>query len=424
MCGLPGPGYHGGAVTCWAIIRAMVARGHDVTLLSLYDNSSANPYLVAREDQLRLLSGLGVRVELLEYAGEPSAGRPDGKSSWRRLKTVFDVRRSIATYFPWARLAPALEERLAAVGPGAIFCYHFDALSAVYAARVAPVMAGVGDLWHLPGYFRWKEQKPSLRKYLVAWPRHRLIAWMAKRQMREMLKYCRVRGAFAAHYAEWLNRREGWRDVLYLRTPAHDPVGGNWRALRSEHEAKRAPGKYRILLMGDLEATATSSGLRVFVRDVLPRLDRAIGRESFEVHVVGGGRLPDEFRALAGHPSIRLMGRVSPADGEFLGADALLVPTPITLGIRVRIITALSYGCCVVTHEANTRGIREIRHGVNALVAGTGPRLAQELIRALENGPLRKRIQEGARQTFEEYFSETTAANRIVETLESVVSGQ
>jgi glycosyltransferase involved in cell wall biosynthesis len=111
---------------------------------------------------------------------------------------------------------------------------------------------------------------------------------------------------------------------------------------------------------------------------------------------------------------------VVPADPEFLAADLMIVPTNIPLGIRVRVVTAWSFGCPIVAHRANAAGIPEMQDGVNALLADTDVELADAVSRALGDEALLRRLSEGGRRTFEKWFSESAAGQAIVDEMEKV----
>ena len=48
--------------------------------------------------------------------------------------------------------------------------------------------------------------------------------------------------------------------------------------------------------------------------------------------------------------------------------NILLVPNEIDIGIRVRIITGLSFGAIIVTHSSNLKGIPELKNNSNCLI--------------------------------------------------------
>lgn len=417
-CGLPGPAYHGGAVTCWAILRAMVAEGHRVSYVSLFDTSQANPYLSSRDVQAEAIRELGVPIHFVEYRHDLLV--PADQTFQQRLATYCPP--TMAKLFPWSTLVSRVDGILGNISPDAVFVYHFDALSAVYHSRQAPIVAGVGDLWHLPSFFLWKAQPCSIRKYTVGLALQAVHYLASRALMRKMLLPCAGRGAFAAHYASELRSMAGLENTRYFHTPAHDPVGAEWREARQKaRQARLAAGSHRpkILMIGDITGTAARWGLRILVHDVIPALEQSLGKDGFEIHLVGGGSIAREFSVLETLPCIKIRGRVVPPDPEFLDADVLFVPTPITLGIRVRIITGFSFGSCLVTHIANAAGIPELKDGANALIADSGPALAQALIRAIREPELRSQLAQGARTTFETAFSEDTAAREIVRAVES-----
>ena len=112
-----------------------------------------------------------------------------------------------------------------------------------------------------------------------------------------------------------------------------------------------------------------------------------------------------------------------PSD-EFLSADALVVPTPIKLGTRVRILTAFSYGCPVVAHEANALGIPELAARRNVLLGSSADELADAIVRVTGDDVLRRRLEDGGRTTFERWFAPGVAAERLVELLGSIAAGR
>ncbi len=407
--GLPGRSYHGGAITCWSIIKAMIKRRHKVSVLSLFDdNPRTNPYIESRENEPQTLSHMGVDLHFIEYDQEALYNASSETTS------------TMIHFFPWAILQGEVQKKIDEIKPDAIFCYHFDALSATYITETAPIMAGVGDLWHMPAWYRWRMSRPSLKKIIKEARWQLFFARRATEFMCEMLRRCSKKGVFAAHYAAWFRQKKGLSDTLYLQTPVYDPAGGEWETLRREYLNN---GKIPIILMiGELVSTVTKSGFEVLVKDILPILEREYGREGFEIHLVGGHALPDRFRILKEKPYVKIKGRVAPADKEFLNSTILLVSNSIPLGIRVRILNGFSCGCCVVTHKANLSGIPEIRHNENALVASSGKKLAHEIIRALSDADLRRQLQRNARATYERYFALDTAGSKIADRIEEMVS--
>lgn len=397
--GVPNPTSGGGALTAWSVIRHLTDRGHEVTVLPLVRPDDADPSGLGAERRLDALRGIGVSVRPVpSRAGEPGA------------------RSRSANLFPTLVDADAVREAVAAVDPEAVFVYHFEALAASRLVD-APRLAAVGDPPHLPALYRWRaEPKPRDLHRLrteIAVRRH------ARRQERitvALLRECDAAGAFAAHHAAEL-RQAGVDCCQYFRTPIPDPVGDAWRQERDRHTGS---GRPTILLIGHLSGTVTLDGLRLFAREILPRLDAALGRNGFEVRIVGGYEGPPSLRDALSHPAVRFCGHLEDPGDEFLGADVLLVPNAIPLGVRVRILSGFSYGCCVVSHAANSLGIPELAGGENALVGDSSERLAEAVLVALGDRELHRRLESGARGTYERSFSLEAAGGRIEEVLEGI----
>jgi glycosyltransferase involved in cell wall biosynthesis len=186
------------------------------------------------------------------------------------------------------------------------------------------------------------------------------------------------------------------------------------------HEAD----KPRVLLVGHLKGAVTLEGLQRFATGVLPRLEAELGADGFEVRLAGGFDPPPKLARALDRPSVHLLGHVEDAGPEFRSAHVMLVPNSITLGIRVRIITAFAYGCCIVTDRANTLGIPELAHEHNALIADSPEGLARETVRALGDSALRARLGAAARETYERAFQPRIAVGRIADTLERIAGGR
>jgi glycosyltransferase involved in cell wall biosynthesis len=364
------------------------------------------------EDQIAELEKSGARVRIVTAGNGPS--RPPKENRWRAALWP-----GIEQYYPACLLGPRLRELLEADRPDVAFAYHFEALAALRGASV-PVFGAVGDPSHLPGWYAWRAAPAWSMTYLShSWST--LVSCVhLPRYMRALFAPCRATGAFAAHHAAWF-RRIGVRGCEYLRTPLIDDAGPDCEAQRAR---LHTPGKTktRILLVGHLKGTATLSGLYLFAREILPRLEAELGAANLDVRVVGGYEPPADLRALLDRPSVHMAGQVEPATEEFLRCDVLLVPTPIRLGIRIRILTGFATGSCIVAHTANSLGIPELIDGKNALLGRTGAELAAAVLRASTDGALRAQLRREARRTYEQYFSLETAGRLIVDELGQVAA--
>jgi glycosyltransferase involved in cell wall biosynthesis len=399
----------GGALTSWSVMHALLDDGHSVGACILVGRHTG-PGAYGHADHLRAIERLGVAVEVVQLPDATPADRTG--VSLRRLRR--GLAPPLSAYYPTAAAstAAATREAVRRLEPDAIFAYHFEPLAALRAGPSlgVPLVAGVGDPSHLPAYYRWRLSGRSgvpvgeARRALQVL---RNSLWMTY-YMRRMMTACDVVGAFAAHHAQWF-KRIGVHQCQYFRTPVVDEGGAKWAERRKEAVSE----KPKILLIGHLAGIATLSGLYLFAREVLPVLEAELGTNGFEVHVVGGYEPPTDLATLLSRPSVRMRGQIEPADDEFLSCHVLVVPTPIPLGIRVRIVTGFSFGCTVVAHASNALGIPELRHGENVLLARDGASMAEMVLTALGDSSLRQRLGAAGRNTFETFFAPEVAGRRI-----------
>jgi glycosyltransferase involved in cell wall biosynthesis len=407
---VPNPTATGGAVTAWTILTELLAQGHEPTVVVLTDPELYDPTAVAIGERAARVRELGAGVvEVTSGSAAYFRSRPRGpaerlRRAWRPLAEEL---------YPNLVDADAVRRAVAETEAEAAFVYHFEMLAASRELHV-PRLAAVGDPPHLSALYRFREQLPVPRALrgvvrLQAQLRHQPGLLV------RFLNEAEASGAFAAHHAGWLRRR-GAADCRYLRTPVPDPgppyaTGGT---------AERPT----VLLVGHLKGVVTLEGLRRFANEILPRLERELGEDGFEVRVAGGYDPPPDLARALDRPSVRLLGHVEGAEEEFRHAHVLLVPNSISLGIRVRVVTGFSHGSCVVSHSANALGIPELEHGRNALIGDSSDELAAHVLRALGDAGLRRSLGEGARATYERFFAPQVAVGEIAGTLERIAVGR
>ncbi len=409
--GLPQPSSNGGPMTCWAIVSTMLDRGHAVLVVTLVEPN--DPFNTS--ERRRMVTSLGAEMLQLRVRGY---GSPDLPANWRN-GFGSTVKPSLGTLHPAVALARQMGTILGGNKFDAVFPYHYVAIAATHGLRGTPRLAVTGDLWHWSNLRRWLQNPPTLSRSYVAWTLSTLAGLRAHtKAMAELLNDCEIKGSFGAYDAAWL-RQHGVLDARYFQSPIVDACGSQWQAMRNSAPARRKPKI--VTAVSNLGATSTSAMLRLFAKEILPRLERELGPDGFEVHVVGEGEPPSELAELLPRSSVILRGRVEPADPEFLSADVLLVPTPIKLGLRLRIVTGMSFGCCLVAHNNEALNIPELTHDHNALLASSGQGLADAVVQAVRDPALRQRLGANARKTYEQSFHPSVAGARIVDEIEALV---
>lgn len=405
--GAPNPTASGGALTAWTVMLHLLERGHDVSVVTLRDAEPYDPTGRSEDERVRAVRRAGAEyVEVTSIAPEWFRSLDRGpldrvRRAWRPLDEELA---------PTLVDGPQVRSAVEATGADVAFVYHWDALAATDGLAI-PRFGAVGDPPQLSHLYRFRDELPhprALRRIVRLQTQLRVQPGVLVR----LLNACAASGAFAAHHAAWL-RSHGAAGCRYLHTPVPDVAGAQWREQR---EAALADAPASVLLIGHLKGVVTLEGLRRFAKEILPRLEEA----GVETRIAGGYDPPSDLSRALDRPSVRLLGHLEGAEDELRRARALIVPNSIPLGIRVRIITAWSLGVCVVSHVANTGGIPELEHGVNALVASSGEGLADVTLRVVGDAEERRKYDAGGRATYERAFAPAVAAGEIVDVLESL----
>jgi glycosyltransferase involved in cell wall biosynthesis len=396
--------YHGGGgVTAYAVIMSLKKQAHKVTVLSLSPSTAIHNERTDT-DYIRALNLHDVQVEILAYKKQS-----DKTSQYRKL---FPRMSDVFTGFDKNK---EVEKVVRRIKPDAIFAYHWDPIASVISVTDIPKLGIVGDPVHLPYLFRKEYYSRVLGSkldipYIKHWILEKTQISRKIKFMDQLLLSCDVSGAFAAHHAQdFITRNVS--NCEYFRTPVPDPFENNTIGNKA--------GKCKILHIGHLQGIATLTGVELLAKEILPELDRLIGKENYEVHLVGGyfDTIAAPIKLLLDHPSVKVRGQISPSDEEFLSSHILLVPTPIELGIRVRIITGFSFGSCIIAHKANSKGIPELVNGENCFMGSDGKSLARACAEVYQDDTLRKKLEMTSRETYDKYFSLSAAGKEISDTL-------
>lgn len=396
--GMPSRGTSGDSLVARTLVERLLALDHEVTavvLLSPGDLEESHGWIDEAEAELAEL-GVGVRRVVVT----PAAPGAD----------------PVAAFFPQGASAPAVHAALAETAPDVVLGFDTGTLLALRGYRGAPVFGIPGDPRHL--VWRYQVLARPLRERLRRGYARELLRYLRfsprlERTLVELAGECDGAGMFGAQHAAWL--RSLGISCLYLPLPVRDrrpaalpprPIGG----------------PLRLLHFGGLGTTGTRLGLVLLARDVLPRLERALGSGAYTVRVVGSGSLaPDLARRLA-RPGVSVVGFVEDSAAEIAAADVFLAPSPYPVGARTRVAEALSIGVAVVAHRDVAAGIPELVDGENALLGATGAQLADCVLRLAGDSILRARLAAGARATYERHFAPDVAGDAVVRELERLAA--
>jgi glycosyltransferase involved in cell wall biosynthesis len=166
-------------------------------------------------------------------------------------------------------------------------------------------------------------------------------------------------------------------------------------------------GSSTFLLAGSLASTVSLTGMYFFAHEVLPNIVDDLRAGRMHIHVVGGGKLSQDLVFMKSVPNIKFLGFVSHDDllKKYAHATALLIPTPIRLGFRTRIMDCFRYRLPTIVHTANQAGFKELEHRANTLMATTGTAFAAAMRELMADQALGEKISEKAYEQFRTRFS-------------------
>ncbi len=419
---IPQPTSEGSAIHIWTIINAMRECGHRVDMLvygvSDYsvDSGWRNPH---KENLVKALESAGFIVHILPKKTPPAIQKKGGLAG----SIINAVKRLISPepidYYEGPLYHEEIQAYANSISADAVVAYSFEAVSAACAAiRGIPIAASTVDLDHVVRVLRKPKLNSFTPKAVIKNLFERLMLSHLSAVEVRLLNNCDLVYSHAAQHCRWL-QEHGVKKAVYL------PVAVPDNALRLIVKPKDSNDPLRIIMVGAVTATATRMGLRFLTDHILPELDTLWQKNrGFELQIFGSGKLDDKTRKNMDFEWIRIMGYAEDIGTEFYNSDILLVPTPDNVGFRTRISEGFSYGCCVVTHVANTLGMPELRDGENSLICNTGRDFSTAISNCLDSLELRQRLSAAARRTFEEKLNGTKGAKKMVAAIEAAVAKQ
>jgi glycosyltransferase involved in cell wall biosynthesis len=378
---LPYPPDSGPRVKTWNVLRYLLARGHQVTLVSF-----------VRPEEIQY-------IPFLEEICEAVYTVPIRRS---RLADVGYMIKSYLTGRPFLierdDLRPMQELVDKLVREGDFHFIHADQLTMVQFAVMGASLC--------------KDKRPK-----VIFDAHNAV-WSIVERMREnahwLLKpVLGVEARRVKRYEGGLLKtvdhvlavtdvdRAGLEEALHFLKDGKDdrvapitvvPIAVDTQKL---HPVERKAGSKNIVTLGTLHYPPNADGIRWFLKEVFPLIRK---RVPDAILTIIGKNPPQDFLDQAEHEpkAIKVTGYV-PDLLPYLQESALMVvPVRAGGGMRVRILEAFAYAMPVVTTTIGLEGIQaEIENDV--LIADTAEDFAKRSIELLENAVLREKLSANGR---------------------------
>ena len=399
----PAPFSNGGAEICWTILNEFKKK-YKITLLIVAGEEEYSKSLNKRN----ILENLCDNILILKS---------------ERESNLFDIFKKKPFYFfnpPLDLLLPALKveksvkEFLRNKNVDFVFAYDWHVAPCVMNLKIKKILI-VGDLLHYPHQVGLLNPKKLGRKRNVTfrsllktigslW----VIVHLKKIQIKIMNKFDNG-GSFGFWDANWL-KSKGVRFSKYYKTPYFDTS----LIRKKNEESLSIKKKFKILTgLGRLHATATGAGLQYLHKYILPILKNKLNENDYEVHILGDGYLNFYTKNILKYKNVFLRGYVKDLHQEIESSDAFLLPTPIFLGYRCRLINSACLSQCMILHKYDVINQPEFIHEKNCMIGDTPESIVENLLRVLNNPNLKKLIKKNARQMYIENFEPGVAMKEI-----------
>ncbi len=159
---------------------------------------------------------------------------------------------------------------------------------------------------------------------------------------------------------------------------------------RAAVEPEPRSARPTVLFCGAMDYTPNVDALRWYFSEIHDLLIQRV--PELRVLIVGKSPCP-EVQAHAQRQGVIVTGSVEDVRPYYRRAWLQMVPLRIGGGTRLKIVESLAIGTPVVSTTIGAQGLG-LTHGANILLADTAQAFADEMVRALQNSPLRQHLGE------------------------------
>lgn len=390
---IPYPPNAGPRVKTWNVLRYLVGRGHDVTLLS-YIRPEEEPYVPTLRQLCRAVHTVPIH-----------RSRPADAYYWLRSHLSgrpFLIERD--------DLKPMRQQvhRLLATEPFDVI--HADQLTMTQFALGAEGMGG-------------KRPFTLFDAHNATWTISDRLATTVPAPLRPILRLetrriQRYEGLLVRQFDHTMVVIEQDRDNLLAGVPAAQrpataarisaiPIAVDTREL----QPVRRRQSLNIMTLGSLNYPPNADGIRWFLQEVFPRIQQQIPQTRLTLI---GKSPPADFVEMARQQpqAIRVTGYVTDLTPYMEEAALMVVPVRAGSGMRVRLLEAFARAMPAVTTTIGLEGI-EANHEEHVLVADTASDFAAETVRLLQDEALQEKLARNGRSLAESRYDWQVALRQM-----------
>lgn len=185
-------------------------------------------------------------------------------------------------------------------------------------------------------------------------------------------------------------------------------------------KAPKLATKMTCLHVGSLYTSASRNMLHYWDRELLPSLDKT--GIQIEIRFVGKveRRLISKWRNI----QLTFIGHSPALDDEFINAHLFLSPMKYPIGVRTRVLTALSYGVPVLADPSTSCGLPELTNGRDILYGETPNDIVRTIETLYRRPALLEEIGRSGRMTWEKYYTPEKNIMTLVEAIDALAGGR
>lgn len=181
---------------------------------------------------------------------------------------------------------------------------------------------------------------------------------------------------------------------------------------RSEEESRE------LVFAGGMNWHPNRDAMIYFCEEIYPLIKKSV--PDVAMNIIGSDP-PRRVLACADEDkSIRVHGYVDDVRTHFARSAVYVVPIRVGGGTRLKILDAFASGKALVSMSVGCEGI-DVTHGENILIGDTAPDFAGQVVRLLNDGELRWKLEVNARRLAEEKYAWPVIGRNLKEILQSLV---
>ena len=383
----PLPANNGHKLRTWALLRALAAEGHKITLLAFARQDEALPAEAS-------LPSVCQDVEIVPLAARTVLHRRDIAG---RLARVLSPRPYSVTRFDSAAMRAKILSRLHSEPFDAIVCDVFTIVNVP--SMSAPVILNNENVEHVL-LRRYLPHEPNLAKRGYA----RLEARKMERWERAAWRLSTV--ALACSDAD--------RRMIATLCPGVQAVVAP-NVVDSDTYTPNGDGEPgRVLFQGAMDWFPNQDAVAYFISEILPTLRSLAPHVTF----VAAGRSPSPalLRRFAGTPDVEFTGTIPDMREELVRASVCAVPLRIGSGTRLKILEAAAMAKPIVTTRVGTEGLDFVNRQ-EILLADEPRAFAQAVASLLGDLSLRRTLGQAARRRLERHYTLDALRTSLADTL-------